>query len=382
MSEKILFVDDEPHILQAYKRALYKQFTFDLAESGKQALELITANEHYAVIISDMRMPGMDGIELLSAVKKISPNTVRVMLTGNSDQKTAIDAVNQGDIFRFLNKPCAPQILANTLKSAVEQYRLINAEKELLQKTLGGSIRAMTEILSLVNPEAFNSVANIHKNMISVIKEMGIVKQWWMEPMALLSQIGCVILPRNMMDKIARGDSLSAEETQLFEQYPLLGADLLSKIPRLENIVDGIRYQEKHFNGEGIPRDKVKGADIPFGSRLLKVLLDFERCKKAGLNNHSALESLRKQNERYDPEILEALIHVFKVETPLKPVEVKVRELRDGMVLFQDVKSKTGNLIVNAGQEITPAVRHVINNFSHQGNLMEPLVVKYEKNDT
>lgn len=379
MTEKILFVDDEPHILQAYKRNLRKQFSFDLAESGQQALQLVKDNKPYAAIVSDMRMPEMNGVELLSAIRKISPDTVRVMLTGNSDQKTAIDAVNEGDIFRFLNKPCPTEELTNTLNSALEQYRLKSVEKELLQKTLGGSIQVMTEILSLVNPEAFNSVANVRKYMMAVLKEMGIIKSWWMDPLVSLSQIGCVILPRNMMQKVASGEPLNTEELQMFEQYPLLGADLLSKIPRLEKIVEGIRYQEKHFNGDGIPRNKVKGEDIPFGARLLKVLLDFDRSKISGMDTRAAFQHLLRQKERYDPDILAALIRVFTVEKPDKPLEVKVSELKDGMVFSKDVLAKNGNLIVNAGQEVTATVIRVIGNFSQQGNLVEPLTVKYDE---
>ncbi|MDH3748454.1 MAG: response regulator [Gammaproteobacteria bacterium] len=108
MSNKILFVDDEPNVLQSIRRSLRKQFDLDTAEGGEEALRMLKANGTYAVIVSDMRMPGMNGVELLSQARKDSPDTVRMMLTGNADQQTAVDAVNHGDIFRFLNKPCEP----------------------------------------------------------------------------------------------------------------------------------------------------------------------------------------------------------------------------------------------------------------------------------
>ncbi len=120
--KKVLLVDDEVEMLNAVKRTLRKHFTVDVATGAESALALIKAEETYAVIVSDMQMPGMNGVELLRRVKLLSPDTVRIMLTGNADQKTAVDAVNQGDIFRFLNKPCAPEDLIASISLAIEHY--------------------------------------------------------------------------------------------------------------------------------------------------------------------------------------------------------------------------------------------------------------------
>ena len=143
MNSRILFVDDEPNVLQAYSRTLRKQFDISTVTSGAAGLETAANDGPFAVVVSDMRMPEMDGVEFLSRMKASSPDTVRIMLTGNADQQTAIDAVNKGDIFRFLNKPCPPDNMADSLNSALEQHRLINAEKELLESTLKSSMEAL-----------------------------------------------------------------------------------------------------------------------------------------------------------------------------------------------------------------------------------------------
>ncbi|MBU0961171.1 MAG: response regulator, partial [Proteobacteria bacterium] len=140
MTDKILLVDDEPNVLQSMQRQLRKRFNITTAESGNDALAKLKEQGPFAVIISDMRMPGMDGVQLLSRVKSTFPDTVRIMLTGNADQETATEAVNVGQIFRFLNKPCSTAVLATSIALAVRQYNLITAEKELLNKTLKGSI--------------------------------------------------------------------------------------------------------------------------------------------------------------------------------------------------------------------------------------------------
>ena len=156
MAEKILLVDDDNNILDGYRRSLSREFVMETAMGGQQALKLAADNGPYAVVVSDMRMPGMDGIQLLSKIKAQSPDTIRVMLTGNADIDTAINAINEGNIFRFLNKPCSKEMMAKTLTAALVQYRLVTAEKQLLEQTLSGSIQVLTEVLSLVNPAAFS----------------------------------------------------------------------------------------------------------------------------------------------------------------------------------------------------------------------------------
>jgi len=154
VAEKILLVDDDKGILDGYRRSLSREFPMETALGGQQALQMVAESGPYAVVVSDMRMPGMDGIQLLSKIKALSPDTIRVMLTGNADTDTAVNAINEGSIFRFLNKPCSKEVMAKTLTAALVQYRLVNAEKQLLEQTLSGSMQVLTEVLSLVNPAA------------------------------------------------------------------------------------------------------------------------------------------------------------------------------------------------------------------------------------
>src|SRR5271157_874708 len=107
MAERILLVDDDSNVLEGYLRTLSREFRLEIAHGGQEALKLATDNGPYAVVVSDMRMPGMDGIQLLSKIKALSPDTIRVMLTGNAEIETATNAINEGNIFRFLNKPAA-----------------------------------------------------------------------------------------------------------------------------------------------------------------------------------------------------------------------------------------------------------------------------------
>jgi response regulator RpfG family c-di-GMP phosphodiesterase len=383
MNENILFVDDEINVLNAYKRGLRRQFMIDTATSGDQALQLLQTAGPYAVVISDMRMPGMDGITLLAEFKRQAPQTVRIMLTGNADQQTAIDAINTGDIFRFLTKPCSPEDLGRALRAGLEQHHLIIAEQELLEKTVTGSIRALTDVLSLINPEAFGRTTRLKKYMSKIGMQVGLEKQiWWLETLASLSQIGCVILPQGVLQKVASGQVLSEEEFQLFEMQPCVGADLVAEIPRMDRFADSIRYQQKNYDGTGMPHDDVCGRAIPAGARILKVVLDFDSYESSGLSPKKALLKLSQHKQWYDPKILVALERVIGAEIPEEIRAVRLKELNDGMVFAEDIRTPTGILIVCKGHTVTTSVRHRLKNFAENGHLTEPLRVSIPPVDT
>jgi len=122
-SAKILLVDDEVRVLDGYRRGLRKKFELDTANSGQEAIDLLTNNQEYAVVVADMRMPGMSGLELLTEVRKLNPDTSRIMLTGNADQQTVIDAVNQGKVYKFLTKPCDSTTLESAIEDGIRHYQ-------------------------------------------------------------------------------------------------------------------------------------------------------------------------------------------------------------------------------------------------------------------
>ncbi|MGD0799690.1 MAG: response regulator [Terracidiphilus sp.] len=134
MDDKILFVDDEPAVLDGYRRMLRKEFEVDTAVGGEKGLATIHDHGPYAIVISDMRMPGMNGAQFLAQVRENAPDTVRMLLTGYTDLSAAIDAVNEGNIFRFLTKPCSKESLIEAINLGMAEYRAILTEKELIKK--------------------------------------------------------------------------------------------------------------------------------------------------------------------------------------------------------------------------------------------------------
>lgn len=367
MSEKILCVDDELNILDAYKRVLKREFSIDTATSGKQGLEVIKEKGPFAAVVSDMRMPEMDGVQFLSKVKVLAPDTVRIMLTGNADQQTAMEAVNEGSVFRFLTKPCSPENLAETLRDAIAQHRLIRAEKDLLENTLQGSVQVLTDILSVVNPTAFGMASRVRRIVNKMATHLQVENAWEIELGAMLSQIGCISLPEETLTKVYTGKQLSQEELQMFQHHPKVGHDLIVRIPRLEKVAEIIAYQEKRFNGEGAPSDHIKGEQIPLGARILKIVLDYDRLMRSRLPKNEAFVVMRGRDSWYDPALLETFITTIKSETPLEQVAVKVDELQTHMILAEDVISHNGLMLVAKGQEVNFSLQMRLHNFVVRG---------------
>jgi len=373
--DRILFVDDDANLLASHQRQLKHRFTLDTASDGIGGLEKIASNEPYAVIISDYRMPGMNGVEFLSRAKESAPDSVRVLLTGYADLETAVGAVNDGNIFRLLTKPCPSDLLVNALEAGIRQYRLITAERELLEKTLRGSLKMLSEVLSLLNPEAFGRASRITRYTCEIASQMGATEKWQLETAAMLSQIGCIILPEDMLKKICQGAKLTTEETQIFNMHPSIAHDLISKIPRMEGIAGIIIYQEKHFDGSGIPINSCREEEIPLGARILKVCLDFDAFIGAGLSRGRALEQLYQRSGWYDPRVLKALEAVLGGEAKYEIRSLRLREIKEKMILTEDIRNTKGMLLLAKGQEITRPLLTRLINFVGVIGVREPIHV-------
>jgi response regulator RpfG family c-di-GMP phosphodiesterase len=361
MAEKVLLVDDESNILDGYRRSLSREFPIETALDGKEALRLIAENGPYAVVISDMRMPGMDGIQLLSAVKVQWPDTIRVMLTGNADMDTAINAINEGSIFRFLNKPCSKEVMAKTLTAALVQYGLVTAEKQLLEQTLSGSIQVLTEVLSLVNPAAFGRAERARRYIHHVVTLMKLGNPWQYEVAAMMSQLGCVTLPPKTIDAVHRGEKLSPNEQAQYDAHPRVAYDLLSKIPRLEPIAWMIEHQNEPLPeaASGDPQS----SDIRRGAAILRLILAYERLIHKGTSRTEAANTLSRQNKNFSPDFFQALITLDPNAEEGETRKCRIEDLVPGMILQQEVGDTDGVLLASKGQEITSPLLLKLKNF-------------------
>jgi response regulator RpfG family c-di-GMP phosphodiesterase len=381
MSEKVLFVDDDPNLLAACERNFRRQFQIETAEGGAAALKKIAERGPFAVVISDRQMPRMDGIQFLSLVRERAPDTVRIMLTGNADLEGAIKVVNEGNIFRFLTKPCPPEILGQAVTDGLMQFRLVTAEKELLSKTLSGSIKLLTDILSMTAPESFGRAQTMRDVIRAVTKKFNAENDWEIPLAIMLASIGQVTIPPELLVRARAGAALSRDEEQLVAHLPETAAKLLANIPRLEGVARSVRYQHKNFDGTGFPQDAVRGEALPLGSRLLKILADLAALQSEHTNRSAALNEMETRLGCYDPVMLETVREYYGVGVAARAeagsrIAIALADLAPGMVLRSDIETKDGILIVAAGHHLTEMTLAKIKNFAFVSGIKEPLFVE------
>lgn len=419
----LLLVDDEPHILAALRRTLRREnYEILTATSGPAALEMLEERQ-VALVLSDQRMPQMSGIEFLSVIKERQPDAMRLILTGYADLQTVMDAINKGEVYRFITKPWDDQALRITIRQALDQYdlvmenrRLAAAERELLEKTLIGSVKVLTEILSLTNPVAFSRATRIKRYVRHIVGQLQLPDPWQFELAAMLSQIGCVTLPSNTLEKVYTQEPLSEDEQRMFVSHPLIGGELLANIPRLEAIARMIEGQQRAFITYPPSRSSTENLTsegiVALGAQILKVALDFDQLAMRGLPRDEALARLWMREGEYNPRVVTALENLpdelyytpaplEKSPSPPSPTEgaaledseteaqvpsearredgrskrVRVRDLNIGMIINEDIWTRDGVLLATRGQEVTYLLLQRLYNFARGKGIVEPIRV-------
>jgi response regulator RpfG family c-di-GMP phosphodiesterase len=370
MTERILFVDDEPPVLDGYKRTLHRDFDVDTAVGGEQGLNSIFERGPYPVVISDMRMPGMNGAQFLAQVRQRAPDTVRMLLTGYTDLDAAIHAVNDGNIFRFLTKPCDREDLTNAITAGLVQYRLVTAEKELLEKTLMGSIKVLTEILSAASPEAFGRSTRITRYVRHLVTRFKLPSPWQFEAAAMLSQLGCVTLDPELIKASFVGERLSPEDRARFASHPETAGNFLANIPRLDEVAWMISQQLTPETMKGNISVSAHHADeIVFGAKILRLAVVLDSFRMKGLPERTAIEKLRNLRGEFGAELIDALADIEPETARMELRKVSTLSLKTGMILQQEIRTRTGMLLVLDGHEITQALLIKLDNFSRAGTI-------------
>ncbi len=370
--ERVLFVDDEPKVLEGIKRSLHKKFEVFLSPSGANGLKQLDENGPFAVVISDMQMPEMNGVEFLSKVRDVSPHSIRIMLTGNSDQQTAVTAINKVDVFKFLNKPCERDQLVETLNSALNTYRSARIERDLLENTLKGSVGLLSQVLSLTNPEIFGQSQRLAKLADEIAQQMGQKPDWTLDTAALLSHIGCISASHELMTKIQTGGVLSADEHSCYQKHLQDGAAMLRSIPRLEQVADIIQCQRLTGSGDLVDAT----SQVPLYAHILRVCHAVEACESAGLQGDAVIKRLETDEDAFDPAVYAATKQVLANRyAAVEGQQLTVAELQDGMILMEDIRSTDDVLLVCRGWETTEAVRKHLRLALENGTIKDSICV-------
>ncbi len=347
---KILCVDDEPRVVDSLVLHLRKDYQVYIALSGDEGLQKLKEIGGAAVVISDMRMPGMDGAAFLKRVMRAYPEATRMLLTGEPGRDAAAHAVNEGQIFRFLTKPCPPEQLKIALEAAVIQYRMVTAERLMMQETLVGCIQALTDVLAMTNPIAFGRASRLKRLTMQFAEAMDCHGYWQLEAATMLSQLGYVSLPIELVEKLYYGEKLTPEEVTLSEGVPQVANKLLGHIPRLEpvlQILNAVTASDQQLARLG-------DGTIGLGAKMLAIALQYDTLVAQGHGSPAAVQTVRGKSERYGAALVEKFAKIVGAGPSVDEIrELPLRMVQPGMTILTDLRTHQGTLLVPRGLEVS-----------------------------
>jgi response regulator RpfG family c-di-GMP phosphodiesterase len=374
-SPRVLIVDDDQGVLDVMHRTLRGEFDTVTAASVTEAIGVLRRSDDVAVVVSDLRMPGTDGIAFLSLVRKLAPDVVRILLTGYGDVEAATKAVNEGQVFRFLRKPCPPATVVAAVRAAAEQHSLIVSEHVLLEGTLHGCVDALTDVLAITSPLSFARAVRVKECVGGFAVRFGVPYPWQLEVAATLSQIGAASLPASVAEKVYFGRALDADEEALVARLPGYAAGVVAHIPRLEAVREILAHVVPSALTD--PNGALADDAVPLGARLLRIAFDFDVLITQGHGTHAAIAELTARTGAYDPYLLHDF-SVFQGELYVarRTRRILVTEVAVGMTLATDVLDEHGVLLVAHGHEVSPRALDLIRSyFEHDATTRTVLIL-------
>jgi response regulator RpfG family c-di-GMP phosphodiesterase len=368
---RVLCVDDEARVVEGLVLHLRKDYQVHTALGGDEALKVLKQIGGAAVVVSDMRMPGMNGATLLHQVMSVYPDATRILLTGEPGRDAAVDAVNKAQIFRFLTKPCPPDQLRAAVEAGVMQHRLINAERSILKETLIGCIKALVDVLAIANPVAFGRASRVKRLAMEFAATLDCGEYWQLEAAAMLSQIGYLSLPTQLVEKLYYGEKLTPEEKILASGAPDVVMQLLENVPRLEPVIQILAAL--NWPDEALTR--LGDGTIGLGARILGLVLEYDTLITQGHSVDVAVQTLRRRASRFTAELIEQFgRHLGAGSGKDEAREIPLKAIQPGMVIMQDIRTHLGTLLVPRGFEVTSLFLERARNFGPE-LLAEPIKV-------
>ena len=326
---KILLVDDEENNLSLMARCL-RNNSYEITKclNAIEALEKLKNND-YDIILSDHKMPNMDGITFLQQAGEISPDSVKILITAYTDAELLIDSINKAKIFRYIKKPYKPDELNITVTSAVDYLNLQEDNKNLvtdLKDLFSGTIKAIIEALDSKDPFTLGRSRRVTFYSLKIAKKMGLSKNLIgeLELAGLLHDIGMIGVSDNILYKT---EKLTPEEYEEIKLHVKHGVKILEDITQLEEVVNIVKHHHEHYDGTGYP-DKISGEDIPLLSRIIAITDAYDsmvsnRAYRKSVSNEDAIIALKNMaGKQFDPKIVE----IFEEVLPEALIEIKQLE--------------------------------------------------------
>ena len=318
---RILVIDDEPANLRLLRRVLAGDYEVLSAQSGPEGLEMLR-QQSVALIITDQRMPHMSGVQVLAESQKICPDAIKILLTGYTDIQALIDAINSGNVYKYIQKPWDAEDLKLTVKRAVETYQLRRRNEQLvaelkialsqLESVSLGTIRALADALDAKCDYTSGHSLRVSRYALIIGKQLGMTDTELrdLEMAGILHDIGKIGVPESILWKPAR---LDGEEQQIMSAHPLRSAQMIEDIPVLNQSRIWVRHHHEFMDGSGYP-DHLEGEKIPIGSRIILVADAYDAMtsdrpyrKSIGYERAGA-ELVKHSGRQFDPQLVSGLL--------------------------------------------------------------------------
>lgn len=308
---KILIVDDEPDNLALLYRTLRRDYEVVKSNSPMEAIEILNNTNDFSLILSDHKMPEIDGVEFMKRTNHLCPNAARVLVTAYSDAKILIDAINQAKIYRYVKKPYTPDELLHVVRTCLEYHQLKVDNENLItdfKELFGGTIKAIIEALDAKDSYTSGRSRRVTFYSSKIAQALHLPKSdiGKIELAGLLHDIGMIGVAEDILNK---SEKLTDEEFDEIKKHVYHSVKILEDIKQLNDVIELIKYHHEHFDGNGYPY-KLKGDEIPIGSRIIAITDAFDgivsnRAYRPALTNDQAIAMLEeKSGTQFDAELL------------------------------------------------------------------------------
>lgn len=394
-NKKVLYVDDEASLLSSFSSLMRREGHQIQTLSDSTTIRTVLEKDGpFALVISDQRMPGLDGVGVLKAVRDTHYGTIRVLLTGFASQEDTQRAVNESGIARYMNKPWDDDGLKKLVRECVDQYNLATENaylaaqlalqntklEEVLNGTVSQTIRLLSNLLLYINPHAANQTERIRKLgkvFLSMLPDVSSEEQWDVERAFDLYNIGIAMLPPLIQVSINKDGLHTIDRFPVACNHFIVASDLLKDIPRFQNVASIIRYQAKNFDGSGKPEhDFIKEKQIPLGSRMLHILLDLEKMSTGNFHGKDVLRGMTRRHGVYDNELIEILLHgSVAAKNQKREDEVTLKHICAGMTLVEDIKTHLGQVLLPRNTVLSDASVKILQRWNGYDRIIEPIRV-------
>lgn len=370
MPKTILFIDSDDSVLTGLPKKVHKQYVVKQAKSYKEALAILKKTPDCCLLISEIDLDDRDGISFLTQLRKKFPKIIRMVMTARREFDEACKALNSAGAFKIIAKPCPPDMLAKMIKKGVQKYDADREKQRAMRTALLGSVKAMVDIVDMVSPEAMGFAKRIRSLVYKTGKALGYKHLWQLDLAVMLSHIGCVALPDEIIYKMDSGEPLTPEEKQIFGMHPGIASTLLSNINQMAPVAEIIRHQHETLN----PKQ-------PLGSRIIKVALDLDRLERLGKDPLTILDKMSTKDKLYDPKVVESMLKLLTPPDFLSVCQVSIEELEEGMIMAKDLVNKDGSKLLLRGQKISKASLIRLKAFHIALGIMDPVHVVVAKSE-